>query len=61
MSDGIKAAGIITSGVMCGLLAIVGEIEESQALWNLAYAFGGVFGLFFGLPKFAQGVSKLVK
>jgi len=61
MSDGIKVAGIVTSGFACMILAIVGEIEESQALWNLSYAFGGVFGLFFGLPKFAQGVSKLMK
>lgn len=60
MSDAVKVAGIITSGFVCAILAIAGEIEGSQILLNLAYAFGGVFGLFFPLPAIGSGVKKLL-
>lgn len=61
MSEPVKVTGIITSGICCVILAVVGEIEGSNILMNMAYSFGGVFGAFFGFPFAGKAVSKLVK
>lgn len=61
MSDNVKVAGIITSGFVCGILAVVYTIEPSVFIKDLVIAFGGVFGAFFGLPIAARAISKLVR
>ena len=61
MSDNVKIALLWVSGLGCVLAFVSGELIPSDTLMNLGYAFGGVFGLTAGFPKFMQGVSKLVK
>ena len=60
MSDAIKVAGLIISGMACTVLAIVGVVYGSAVLLDMAYAFGGVFGLIIGNPVF-KGISTAVK
>ena len=61
MSDNLKIAGVVTSGFACAILAVAYGFNSIDFIRDLAIAFGGVFGMFFGLPAFAKGLSKLVK
>ena len=61
MSENVKIVGIVMSAIACVSLSIVYAFAEVMFLKDLAIAFGGVFGAFFGLPTLGKGVSKLVK
>ena len=61
MSENLKIAGVVTAGFACAILAVAYGVVGGDFLKDLCIAFGGVFGMFFGLPAFAKGVSKLVK
>lgn len=61
MSDSVKVAGICMSAVACIVLSVVYAFQPVVFLRDLAIAFGGVFGAFFGFPFLGKGVSKLVK
>ena len=60
MSDEVKVAGLIMSGMACTVLAVVGVVYESPILLDMAYSFGGVFGLIIGNPVF-KGIGAAVK
>lgn len=45
-----KVAGMIMSAVACTVLAVVGVVYGSPILLNMAYSFGGIFGLLIGQP-----------
>ena len=57
MSDNLKIAGVVTSGFACAILAVAYGFNSIDFIRDLAIAFGGVFGMFFGLPAFAKGLS----
>ena len=59
MTDGQKIMGMAVSGLGCIVCAVVGELEGSQMLVDLAYSFGGVFGLLVGQPVFTKVKSAL--
>jgi len=64
MTDGQKIMGMAVSGLGCIVCAVVGEFEGSQMLIDLAYSFGGVFGLLIGQPIFSKvksAIATLVK
>ena len=64
MSDNVKIMGLAVSGLGCVILAVVGVVYNSQVLLDMAYSFGGIFGLLIGSPVFSRvksAIATLVK
>ena len=60
MSEAVKVAGIIISGLVCFGFATIGVMEDKPVLMNFAYSFGGVFGMLLGIPIFGK-INNIIK
>jgi hypothetical protein len=61
MSESVKVAGIIASAIGCTVCAVCGVALGSEILMDIGYAFGAVFGSFYGFPIAGKAIAKLVK